>query len=210
MPERRRLPEELGEKIGHGSFSRVHVDADPTKVVKESRFGHPPYYWKAQHYLMRVMHELFPESVPLQRAVYIDKNGRAQKIVDRVDTSTDPEHETARQAQMAQSSHREEEIDLEEWNASMAAIQGRPELQALLVRLREAGIVDEIELMDQSGNYVRSPQGATVFVDEWDPHFVDQTKLAAAIEALPEGLSKARAQRGYRRMNELLAELKRS
>ncbi len=208
MPEHKRPRAEFQEMIGHGSDMRVYADADPTKVVKESRFWNSASYWKAQHYLMRVMHELFPESVPVQRAVYVDETGRAQKIVDRVDTSTDLEHEMSRRTQMSQSLRTGEEIDLDDWNAKMGAIRERPEVQALLVQLREAGIVDELELMDHGGNYVRDPEGATVFVDEWDPRRVDRERLALAIDALPEGESKVRALRWYRRMNELLAEIK--
>lgn len=106
MPEIYRGPAHLQKKttlIGEGSEHDVYRREDG-KVVKEKslnsqEFMNTPQYLRAEFYLTKIAHLLFPDSIPNIHAMHFSgKKGEAQTIHTHIDTSSDQYHEDVRRS----------------------------------------------------------------------------------------------------------------
>lgn len=199
---------------GEGSEQDVYIRKDG-KVVKEkspnlSKIMNTPEFIRAEVYLTKIAHILFPESIPDIHASHLtDKRGGAQTVHEYRDTSSDEYHEDVRKYHV-DPNHPIPKYELIQEELA----KRREEVRPFQEELEKAGIT----LNDTSlQNYIIGGD-ATQFVDRLyparlDPEtgkltVIDTNLLKQTIdEKIQDPETKRRALTHLKRLEQLLAIL---
>lgn len=196
MPEKKHRIPSRDQRIGRGVESNVYLDpTNDTKIIKESSREILRAKRGVEFYATKIAHLLFPENVPRMYAIHLGSPGNAdQKVVGRVDTSTDVEHRAIQEYMLDPTRSAAREA----LKKSFDIVEARPEVEKLKEQLNTSGF-----MIDSTGtNFARTPNGTIVYVDNVSVPLNDIETLTQTIAAIDDQQIKKQAEKYLHRLLE--------